>query len=449
MSDVIDKIVGGETSRYNKRIAYREYYDGEHDTQLSDRQREYLQLKVGEEFNDNYCPVVVDALAERLNVIGIKAENQSETMWDWWQINRMDATQKTTHTGAVRDGDDYILVSWDNDKDIPTFSYEPAYDGSEGVEVVYGFEHRNTPIYAFKRWPIEKGERLNIYYPDEIKKYTRQNEGDKGNDWAEFKDEGDTEWPVPWKNDAGEPLGIPVIHFKNGDRGYNYGQSELKNIVPLQNALNKSIIDLVAAADTTAFRVYWMIGDDPSGIKVVPGSWIYSTKPPSEASIGHISGEDLSKMIEFKDTFVTEIARVSRTPLSYFQMSGQVAAEGTMKQQESGLVARAKDRQVVFGNAWEDAFYLARRLWNVYANAESLDEEEMIEVLWKDPETRNDKNFLETLKTKMALRIPVEVLWGEMGYNSQEIDEMKKTPEFMSYMSMLGMDLSIDESENG
>ena len=94
---------------------------------------------------------------------------------------------------------------------------------------------------------------------------------------------------LPWTRTGtadGEPLGLPVIHFKNKDQGYNYGQSELKNIIPLQDALNKTIIDLIAAADTTAFRIYWMVGDDPSGVQVAPGSWVYSTRPSSGEDCG-------------------------------------------------------------------------------------------------------------------------------------------------------------------
>ena len=46
--------------RQDRYRAYREYYDGNHDTQLTERQRKYLQIKMGEEFNANYCPIVVD-----------------------------------------------------------------------------------------------------------------------------------------------------------------------------------------------------------------------------------------------------------------------------------------------------------------------------------------------------------------------------------------------------
>ena len=103
---------GRDTDREDRYRAYREYYDGDHDTQLSDRQRQYLQLKVGEEFNGNYCPIVVDALVERLTVTGFETDEAAqEVFWEWWKLSRMDHQQGIVHTAAVRDGDSFVLLS--------------------------------------------------------------------------------------------------------------------------------------------------------------------------------------------------------------------------------------------------------------------------------------------------------------------------------------------------
>lgn len=431
------------------RRTYREYYDGIHDTQLSDRQRAYLQLKTGQEFNDNYCPIVVDALAERLRVTGFsvagvsdaEAKTQQEFLADWWAKNRMDALQKVTHTASVRDGDAYIVVEWSNEKGQPEFSFEPAWNGSEGVELHYSGEKRGVPEYASKIWKVAGGERLNLYYPDRTEKYRKNGET---NDWELIGVENWTTAPTRLtvgkdiRVSSGEAIGIPVFGFKNRDQGYNYGQSELMNIIPLQNALNKSVIDMLAAADTTAFRIFTMIGDDPSGLSIVPGSWIYSEKGPDKISIGHIPGEDLTKLIEYKDTFVNEIARVSRTPLSYFQITHQVAAEGTQKQQESGLISRAEDRQIRFGNSWEDVMSMARRLWNVFGSVPVLDEENaIISAQWTTVESRNTKDMLEIATRKKSLGIPTEVIWQEMGYTEDEIKKMMGTDEYKAKMAAL------------
>ena len=425
--------------------AYREWYDGDHDTQLTARQRRYLQIKHGQEFNDNYCSIVVDALAERLVVTGFEAEDQGTDIWSWWQANRMDRIQGQVHLAAVRDGDCYVLVDWDNDTGRPRFTMEMAYDGGEGVKLHYDPEHRSQPVFASKRWRVAQGEgtgkkrRMNLYYPNRIEKYISIGDQQDGN-WQEYEDGGDEGWPLSWMAANGEPLGVPVIHFRNQDQGYNYGQSELKNVVPLQNALNKSVIDLLAVADVNGFPLPWMIGDDPSGLSLMPGSWVYSENP--ETRIGVLPTQDLSPLIALKDAFVMEIARVSRTPLSYFQISGQRAAEGTLKQEEAPLVSKAQSRQVVFGDAWASVMMMARRLSNAYVGGRQLDEELIVETIWHEATTRDERSHLETLKMKAELGVPVERLWIEMGYDADTIAQMRaQRGEEMTATSNIGGEL--------
>ena len=433
-----------DAERAARYVTYREMYDGDHDTQLTARQRAYLELKTGEEFNSNYCPIVVDALKERLKVTGFSTPQEADEtgektedliatqLWEWWIINRMDATQGITHLASIRDGDGYIITEWDNDLKRPIWTFEPAYDGTEGVKVHYSKEKRNEIAFASKRWRVEAEEpesagnmrRMNLYYPDKIEKYesTDENEGN----WRLTET---IAWGTPEL-----PLGVPVSHYKNADQGYNYGTSELKKVIPLQNALNKTIIDLLATADTCAFPIFVLLGDEPGDTTMSPGMVWYSTKSPGMVegeggvSFAKIPGEDLAPQITLKDSFVTEIARVTRTPMSYFQTSGTRPAEGTLKQEEVGLVARAKDRQVSFGNAWENAAHMALKLDNTFGQGK-WDLEAQISTVWDDPETRNAKDHLEALAIKGTMGVPQVTLWKEMGYDANEIAAMQATDE--------------------
>ena len=439
----LDMVGGAGSERLDRYRAYREYYNGDHNTQLTDRQRAYLQIKIGAEFNDNYCPVVVDVLAERLEVTGFNAAEQDEDLWQWWDDNRMDHNQGVVHTAAIRDGDAYVLVQWDNDNARPDFAYEPAFDGGEGVEVVYDPDCRGRPLFAVKQWRDgQKRRRLNLYMPDRVEKYIR-NDDEAGN-WLPYQPEGDESWPIPWVSGDNEPLGIPLIHFRHQDKGYNYGKSELRDVVPLQNALNKAIIDLVAAADTTAFRIYWMLGDDPSDLEVTPGSWIFSSKPPSGddgVAVGFFPGEDLSRLIEFKDAFVTEIARISRTPGHHFQIGGNRPAEGTLKQEEAGLVAKAGKAMKSFGNSWEDVIVMARKLWATFGGEPVLNLDEPVNVQWASAEVRTDP----TVDEKLKAGVPREIIWREMGYSPDEIEEMKETDEYQQRQAQASVMLALAE----
>lgn len=434
-----------ESVRQDKYSVFRDYYEGEHATQLTARLRKFLELRSDVEFNLNLCPLVVDALAERLKVTGFQCDDNAELLWDWWQLSRMDAVQSVVHTSALRDGDTYLIVEWDEDLGRPRFSQENAYDGSEGVQVIYRDDRRKEPLAALKKWIVtSEGSKLtrraNLYYPDRIEKYTDNG----GGGWGPFEEEG-YDWPISWTHDGG-PMGIPVVHFANRDQGYSYGESELEDVVPLVNAGNKVLIDLIASADVSALQMPWMTGGKPENMTFAPGSWAYSTNP--EARIGVIQGANLDNLIKLKDSLAADIARVTRTPLSYFQITGQVAAEGTLKQQEAGLIAKAKDRAVVFGNSWEDALAMARKIANEFGSAR-MKEDALISAQWADPETRNELEHLNGLKVKAELGVPQETIWAEMGYSADDIERMKgeKAAEEASGIGSLAQALVANERQ--
>jgi hypothetical protein len=230
---------------------------------------------------------------------------------------------------------------------------------------------------------------MNIYTPDRILRY-RSNQLEDDGEWVLFATD---DWVVPG---TGEPLGVPVIHFKNRGRGYNYGQSEIDPAIPMQNALNKAVVDLLAAADTTAFRILTMIGGDPTGMDISPGGWVAMPNPAAgdkSGKIGYIPGEDVRPMIEIVDSFVQRIGQVSDTPLSYFQLSGQMASEGTHKQHESRMITKVKKASVKFGNSWEDVMKVARRLNNAFGPT-TMDDTQRIKVRWADFSARDEDDKL-------------------------------------------------------
>lgn len=439
----LTQLTSEELERQNAYLRYREYYSGVHDTMLTERIRKFLQVKDGQEFNYNLCPIVVDALAERLKVTGLDAGEQSELFWEWWDANRLDGVQGIVHTAAVRDGDTYVMVEWDAENARPRFVHELACAGGEGVKIHYSKERRGEVECASKRWVIDRGgqsgkaRRLNLYYPDHVEKYLSAGGGQEAS-WRPYLDDTPTGSVQPgqlggcgwyWWTDSGarggKPLGVPVVHFKNKDQGYNWGQSELQDVVPLQNGLNKSTIDLVASSDVAAFRILVGRGDKWGGLSVFPGVLLNSEKPPSEADLYAIEGENPANLIAVVDRFVVATAQVSRTPISYFQVSKERPAEGTLQQEESGLVAKAEKCQTDFGNGWENAFAMGRRLANAFGG-QKLDEKQSIDCQWKEAQTRNELQHLQVLQIKKQLGIPDRQIWREMGYDDKKIAEFER-----------------------
>jgi hypothetical protein len=398
---------------------YREYYDGLHREQLTDEMRDYLRIRVpGIDFSANYMQIVVNSIAERTNVVGVECDGQTEKMMDWWDKNEMDYRQLDVHTAKFRDGDSYVLVDFDPVLGIPRFTPHMAFDGTSGMHVEYS-EKDGSMLVAIKRWveTLGPGEgsrrRAYVYYPERIVSLAA-GLSDTNLGWEQLE-------VIPW------PVGqIPVVHFKNRGRGYNFGMSEMAQAIPMQDALNKMVIAHIAAAQTSAFRIITWTGNIPDeDIRLYPGGILYDPLP--ESKIGWIPGEALRPMIETVDSFVQRIGQVSDTPLSYFQLSGQMASEGTHKQHEARLIAKARIATVESGAAWSRVMALGRKVYN-YFGAGELDEGRAIKVIWDTLEVRDASQRLtdkfERLKLAVDAGANFEAAARMAGFTDEEAAEL-------------------------
>ena len=53
-------------------------------------------------------------------------------------------------------------------------------------------------------------------------------------------------------------------------------------------------------------------------------------------------------------------------------------------------------------------------------------DEDSIEIIWEDVETRNEQSHLESLKSKMELGVTKKQIWREMGYSQEQIEQMEE-----------------------
>ena len=400
----------------------RRYYGGEHDTAVTDRLKKFLPPRLA--FRDNFMNVVVDALAERLKVIGFTSEDVDYAEWAWglWQLNRMDYPQVVIHTEAVMLGDSYVLCDWDAVKERPRWTHQMA----EMILPHYNEATREID-WVSKKW-MQRGmtgdepeTRLNIYYPDRVEKYVA-----RGGVWAKHEDDMDEAWPVPWLDKAGEPLGIPIIHFRNRPMGTDFGQSEIINVIPMQDLLNKSLIDLTMILDTLAFpqRYTLNVNHNSSRLEIMPGSVAEFHSEYDGGSVGQWAAASVDGPLKAIESLVQHIAGTTRTPQHLFQIMGGSPSGEALKTAESGLVNKAQQRMINYGNAWEDCLTMALRIQAAFGTAITVMEDAMLEATWDDPETRNEQAHMEALKAKAELGVSKHQIFRELGYSQEEIDQM-------------------------
>lgn len=443
----LEAVTEAERERQRQIVRARDYHEGDQPTFLSDRLREFLNIQdADEEFPMNVTRIVVTAVAERLVIKALTCgdEDSQAAAAAWWKANRLGAVSADVHEQALVIGEHFVIVDLDS-ANQPRFTPHPRYTdldvddaGGYGVWVDYPDDDpMRPPERAVKRW-VEDGEdergrsvtrtRATVYYPDRVEKYVF------AGGWQPLVTEGEP-WPLPWKDAAGQPLGIPVIPFSN--RGL---RPEALDAWPLQDALNKTLIDLLAAADTNGFPIFKAFGfvpttdgralesDGSNALNIVPGTIVGSSKPANEATFDVIPAASLAELRALKSDFVMDVAIVTDTPVSRFKISGQVAAEGTLKEQAEPLYAKARIRQELFGAAWEQCFAMARKLANLYGSA-GLDETQPYAAAWQPISARSAAEDQADWKAKREAGVPKRQIWLEMGYTQEQIDGFLADPE--------------------
>jgi hypothetical protein len=96
---------------------FEAYYDGDHPLQFATSKFKEAFGNLFSAFADNWCPIVVDAPVERLQVVGFRmktATSADNDAWDIWQANALDVESVIAHTEAGKCGKSYLLVDPNN-----------------------------------------------------------------------------------------------------------------------------------------------------------------------------------------------------------------------------------------------------------------------------------------------------------------------------------------------
>ena len=419
---------------------YREFYEGDHRVELTDRAREYLERK-GVRFAENFCEPMVDMVGERLTVTGFDAQVGDEDGGDaaddlaawldrvFWRGNRLDEIAGVVHSIALSRGDSFGIVGYDNEAGRPTFSF----NAPESVKAVYADDDPTRMLHAVKVWTTAetgpsnpsgaKVRRMNVYYPAHIDRYFKLHSSDRRGGWARWMDapadDGTSApWPTPWVDAAGAPLGIPVVHFRNRSQGRPYGRSELNGVVPQQMLLNKHVLDLAMVVDNQGWPQRWVTGVDPTSVsfKTAPGEvWVAQAK---DAGFGQFDTADVGPLLDTIEATLSRMARRSGMPL-HLLTGGDAPSGEAMKTAESRLVKRVLDRSISFGNRWEDVALIAIRL-AAFAGDLPIQVDPAtvrLDALWDSPESRDDKAEAETAAIYHALGVSKSTLLARLGFD--------------------------------
>lgn len=392
---------------------YEQYYTGQHKVNYasSDFKQKFGQRI--QHLNDNLCAAVVDTPASRLEVINFGDESKEidQAAWNIWQRNLMPLRSADVHRTAVMCGSAYVIV-WPEGNGSGRARFYPQKPGQ-----CVAFEDCETGNlkWGAKMWrdEVDKKIYITLYYPDRLERYISKDE------LTALPD--DDRSFVPRQDDAVvvNPYGqLPIIRFYRGAR-------ILDPVMPLQDALNKTLADLFVAMEYNSIRQRWASGlslpiDPETSKPVVP--WKENDRflftQDAGGKFGEFSDMDLSQHVTVADSLRAEIARVSGIPAHYFMLGGVSFPSGeAMKVAETRFTSMIKEMQLSFGDSWGRAMALAMRIDSEGGDISPV-------VAWSDAAPSSDSDFLNNAVLKQQLGWSNKRIQADYGLTEAEIEQM-------------------------
>jgi hypothetical protein len=423
--------------RAEKIEQYEAYYDGHHNLRFATRKFREAFGALFREFSDNWTAIVVDAVAERMHVEGFRfpivegegaesaeaeATISDEAATEMWQRNYLDLYSDMCHETMLVTGHSYAIVG-------------PQPDGSTDqalITIEHPLEVITAPVpgvprmrrAAAKRWFDEETEKelATLYLPNTVWKFQAAS------------DEGRKKGAAQWEPREGVELAIdnpfdgivPVIPFKNREKLLGHAKSEIAEIIPIQDAINKLFNDALVASEFAAFRQRILTGmefpEDENGNPIpnfdikAAAQRLMLIKDPN-VGVHEFQVSDLSQYTNLITLGVHHIAARTRTPPQYFQ--GQVVnvSGDALKAAESGLVSKVKRRSRFTGESWEETMRLGFMLQGDMNRASAY----AAETIWSNPEIITESALADSLAKLATLGIPPQALWERMGATQSEI----------------------------
>jgi hypothetical protein len=424
---------------------HRDYHEGRHRLAFaSDRFRQHFG-DLFADFRDNLCGSVVSALTDRLAVIGWQSPGDTaagDAATALWDANRMGQRQLPTYVTAAVCGDAFELV-W------PTRAGEVRFWPQEPTACAVQYDDDDDPtliVRSCKVWAQGKRWRANVYLtggPTTAGRIDRwvtaeRPEGDgsmpdKPDSWAPF--EGDEAGP-----EVLNPWGVnPMFHYAYAAPAGEYGRSRLADVLPLQDALNKSVADLLVAMEFVAYPQRILIGvereiDPETGLeRSVDGGtdrvWRIST-PGGSAT--QFPAADLRQILEVSETFRLEVARVTGTPPHYLMLNksglAQAPSGEALQVLDGRLVKAAEQCQEGWGDVRRAAMLLALRMAAGAGTIAptSMRPDELLEPVWDDASSRSERAELEAAEIKERVGYSQRQTLRELGKTDDELDAMEE-----------------------
>lgn len=429
--------------RYAK---YKRYLDGEHNLQVSIQKFREAFGGLFAPLAYNRCQVVTSAMTDRLAVerFSVKAGDATleQAAADLWRRNKMRRREKEIYAEALACGDAYALVWPDPETGLAVIWPQEAhlcrvrYADEQPERIVLGMKHwREKPRGASRI-------RLNVYHPDRIERYVSTDEVQPG---AAIPT--DPAFYVAYRNDdAGELVEnpwqtVPLFHFAHKARTGGLGVSLLKDVIPLNDALNKTLADMLISAEFAAFTQKWMAGldvddgtygQDENGEsanaavaqqernlrKFRAGADRFIVAANDKASFGAFPVAELANFIGAVEQWDMLISRETKIPVHYLTLTGGFPSGRAMRTAEVPFTKEIEDAQHAFGEDDEELVALALRQDGHEVGPDD------VEAIWQSSAPLAEEDKWDLVLQMTTAGVPLPIALKRIGWDEDAIAEL-------------------------
>jgi SPP1 Gp6-like portal protein len=403
------KVLKAKQDPYNTLF---QYYDGEQPLVYTATRLKDIFKDLDAYFAENWCSVVVDSTRDRINLREINVQGSAQKRWkEIWEASEISLESDDVHEAALVAGEGYFIAWPDEDDLMQGYHNDPR--------LVHLFYYKSEPRkkkFAAKWW-VDEGEKLSmtLYYADHLEYYRSRN---KAKNVQEFTSLEPLKTPT-----ADNPYGqVPVFHYRLGQRKV---KSDLKNVVPIQNGINKLLTDMMVAAEYGAFPQRYVISNAtvngklknaPSEIWDLPaGDGI-----GQQTQAGQFAATQLDNYLKGIDDLATAISSITRTPKHYFFSIGSNLSGEALIAMEAPLNKKAQDRIDRFIPVWKQV-----TLFMLTASGEAVKPEE-VNAMFDKPETVQPYTQAQTRQLNVTAGMPLVTILREEGKSEAFINQMQK-----------------------
>lgn len=400
--------LSGKTAEYSLLWSY---YLGNAPLVYSNERLAQVFRGIEARFTENWAAVVVDSVTDRVNLAALSAEDTAanDALSALWDANGLAAVSDDTHEAALVCGESFVIV-W------PTADGTPRayFNDPRLCHVIYDEEDPYVVRLAAKWYNLRDGRRkLTLYYPDHLEYYVSTGTAENISTAQAFQP---AEVPVDVN-----PYGmVPVFHF----RPRRDVRSELTNVVPLQNGINKLLADMIVAAEYGAFKQRYVISNADVGTLKNSPNEIWSLPAGDGAGqgtqVGEFSPTDLMIYLDAIDRLAQHIATITRTPKHYFLAQGGAPSGEALIAMESPLNAKCSNIVQRFEPVWRQVGAFLLRLSGQTIPAEA------ISATFDAIETVQPLTQAQIRAQSVNAGIPLVTALRNEGWTQAELDQMEE-----------------------